>query len=585
MFGEILEIKDNNVIVKNVLSKIESNYLNVHVVFEHENTKMIGKISNISSEYFTISLIGEILNNKLVTGILKFPNMNSKVRIIYTSEIAYILGHQNVESVDNLYLGKSLSYPNFNVTVKNDTFFGSHFAVLGNTGSGKSCGVARLIQNIFYNKEKKPTNARIVMFDVYGEYYSAFKKIEEIPGIKVKNLVTNLKGANDQIISIPPHLLEIDDLALLLNAEDSSQLPIIEKALNLVYIFSEQEEIVLKHKDYILARALLDILASGKNPTQIRDQVVAVLSSFNTSDISLDSKIEQPGYIRTLKQCLNIDATGKINTMELVIEYLEQFVTEEIEMPKFKTTHTYTLKDLYNAFEFALISEGVLKSDKIFDKANILKVRLDAIIKSEASMYFQNSEFVTKEQFVENLFKVNSIEQAQILNINFDAIEERLAKTLTKIYSKFFWNYATNLTPRASAPIQIIVEEAHRYVQNDNDVEVLGYNIFDRITKEGRKYGVLLGLVTQRPSELSVTALSQCSNFLVFRMYHPEDLNIVARISTNIKEEDLQKLKTLRPGIALGFGTAFALTEYINFEYPNPAPASTNANINEIWYK
>ena len=68
--------------------------------------------------------------------------------------------------------------------------------------------------------------------------------------------------------------------------------------------------------------------------------------------------------------------------------------------------------------------------------------------------------------------------------------------------------WTANLTVRASYPIHIILEEAHRYVQNDSDIAVLGYNIFERITKEGRKYGVVLGLITQRPSELSTTALS-----------------------------------------------------------------------------
>ena len=69
---------------------------------------------------------------------------------------------------------------------------------------------------------------------------------------------------------------------------------------------------------------------------------------------------------------------------------------------------------------------------------------------------------------------------------------------------------------RATLPFHIILEEAHRYVQNDNDKFLLGYNIFERITKEGRKYGVILGLISQRPSELSETSLSQCNNFLIF---------------------------------------------------------------------
>ena len=88
-----------------------------------------------------------------------------------------------------------------------------------------------------------------------------------------------------------------------------------------------------------------------------------------------------------------------------------------------------------------------------------------------------------------------------------------LQKTITKIYSKLLFDYAKNLEQRATLPFHIVLEEAHRYVQNDNDVDVLGYNIFDRITKEGRKYGVLLGTYFTKPSDLSETSISQCSNF------------------------------------------------------------------------
>lgn len=588
MFGKIININEKTAVVENLLKRIETGLINIHVIFEYNGIRVVGQIHEMDSETITINFVGEIENDKLKLGIVKIPNINSKIRVIYENEINFVLGNQNFKSKDVTLLGKSVTYPKFNVTIPTNGFFGSHFAILGNTGSGKSCGVARLLQNIYYNKESIPLNSRIVMFDAYGEYHSAFTKVEQFPGIHVKNLVTNLNtlAPTDEIIKIPPYLLEVDDLALLLNVDNPNQLPIIEKALNLVYIFTEDESMVIKNKNYIIAKSLLDILSSGRTPTQIRDQIVAVLTTFKTNDINLETKIVQPGYIRTIRQCLNIDPTGKINTISLVVEYLSKFTEEDLSDVTFKRTAYYSLQDLYNAFEFALISEGVLKSDKVFDTANILKVRLDTLIKSSNAEFFQTDTASSIEDYVNKLFLTEAGEPVQILNVNFDSIDERFAKALTKIYSKFFWKYAVSLddAERAKHPINIIVEEAHRYVQNDRDIEILGYNIFDRITKEGRKYGVLLGLITQRPSELSVTALSQCSNFMVFRLYHPDDLQIISKISTNVSEELIEKLKTLRPGTALGFGSSFSLTNFIQFEYPNPAPASTNSDITNIWY-
>ena len=148
-----------------------------------------------------------------------------------------------------------------------------------------------------------------------------------------------------------------------------------------------------------------------------------------------------------------------------------------------------------------------------------------------------------------------------------------------------FFDFATFIDDRGSFPIHIVLEEAHRYVQYDTDVSVLGYNIFDRITKEGRKYGVILGLITQRPSELSITALSQCSNFVVLRMFYPDDLNIIKSITSNINDHIFEKIKSFLPGNALVFGLSFKMPLLVKLDLPNPMPESTSVNISSSWYK
>ena len=190
---------------------------------------------------------------------------------------------------------------------------------------------------------------------------------------------------------------------------------------------------------------------------------------------------------------------------------------------------------------------------------------------------------MSKEVYIKKLFGREN-DKRQIINMNLNYIDERFAKILTKIFTKMFFDYTTDLEHRASFPVHIILEEAHRYVQNDSDIHVLGYNIFDRITKEGRKYGVLLGLITQRPSELSNTALSQCSNFIAFRMFHPDDLTIISNISSNVSLETVEKLKSLVPGTAMVFGTSFKLPLLVKLELPDPMPQSTSVDIKNLWY-
>lgn len=586
MFGKIIEIKDNTVIIENSSGETEANILNLHVVFTSSNDlKTVGEIIAMTKSTITITLIGEIVNDKFIAGVIKKPSLKSGCRLVYKSEVELFLGNQDIASNKTLYIGKSAIYDGFKITASAEQFLGGHFAIIGNTGSGKSCGAARILQNIFYHiDDALPINAHIAVFDVYGEYNNAFSKFNSIPGIGFRYYSTEINENKNDIIIIPPFLLEADDWALLLNADDPSQIQIIEKALSLVNIFKGEGEKAIAWKNSIISNSLLDILTSGNNNTQIRDQIIAVLSKYNTPNINLNTPIIQPGYTRTLRQCLNIDNQGKIANIQLVVELLEKYINIDIEpMPKNEIL-TYSLEDLYYALEFALISEGILISDKIFDRNNILKIRLYSIINSNTSNFFNYPNYISKKDFVQSLFKTSSLSNAQLINFNFNNIDERLARVFTKIYCKMFFNYATKLEEKTSYPIHIILEEAHRFVQDNNDINVIGYNIFDRITKEGRKYGVILGLITQRPSELSKTALSQCSNFIVFRMYHPEDLNIIKEITSNIAEESVIKIKDSQPGSAMVFGTAFPIPALTKFELPDPIPISQSLNVVKTWY-
>ena len=398
-----------------------------------------------------------------------------------------------------------------------------------------------------------------------------------------KNFSSKVDLSEGELINIPAYFLGVDDLALLLNVSNSNQLPILEKTLKLVYIFKNIDENISKYKNDIIAGCLLDILTSGRTSTQIRDQIIAVLTRYNTETLNLDTEIAQPGYTRTIRQCLNIDNTGKMNSVQYVVDLLEQYKKLDLGNINGIPNFVYTLDDIYYALEFALISEGVLKSDKMYDEYNQLKVRLQQIINSDYKQFFNVGEFISKGEYVRNLFK--SDRSYQIINFNLNYIDERFAKKLTKIYSKLFFDFATFIEDRGSFPIHIILEEAHRYVQHDTDIDVLGYNIFDRITKEGRKYGVILGMITQRPSELSITALSQCSNFIVLRMFYPDDLNIIKSITSNLNDNIFEKIKSFLPGNALVFGTSFKLPLLVKLDLPNPMPESTSVNISDTWYK
>lgn len=578
MFGKILTIDGNSCKIENLSKVTHSELMNCHVIFPENDRKVMGEITKITDEVIDILLVGEIKNNKFYPGVVKKPN--TVPRIINVSELELVIGTQ---SKGLPVLGESSIYKGFNINLPIDDFFANHSAIIGNTGSGKSCGVTRILQNIIINSEKKPVNSHFVIFDAYGEYKNAFTKMNSV-NMNFKKYTTSIEEVDELMLQIPPNFLEVDDLAILLQVTDAMQLPVLEKTLKLVYIFTSEDEKVIEYKNDIIAKCLLDILTSGKSAGQIRDQIIAVLTSYNTESLNLESIIRQPGYDRTLKQCLLIDEHGKLNAISLVTEFLKKFTRLNLDNIMINYDYTYTLDDLYYALEFALLSEGTINSSDSYSKNNILKTRLQTIINSDYKSIFEVNKFMTKESFVEDIFKTDIGENVQLIDINLSHVDDRFAKVLTKLFSKLFFNYTNRLQKRGSFPINIILEEAHRYVQNDNDINIIGYNIFDRITKEGRKYGTLLTFITQRPCELSSTALSQCSNFIVFRIFHPNDFEIVKNISTNVDMESLEKLKTLNSGTCLAFGTGFKIPLLVNLELPSPMPESTSLKLSELWY-
>ena len=586
MLGTILEIVENNVFIKlSVDISQQPNLVGLHVVFEDGTKKIVGQIENANKEKITTSIVGEIQNNKFLPGNSNKPAFNSKVRIIDISELGLIFGQQTITDED-AYLGLSNIYENYKVTFKINDFFSNHFAILGNSGSGKSYTVAGLLQRLFTTTPTPPMFANILLFDAYGEYTQAFSKLHNInSSLNYKVYTTDTSGkSGNEVLRIPPWLLDVDDLALILDVSSPNQLPIIEKTLRLVPVLSGNNENVIRYKNDIIARAILDILLSGMDSTKIRDQIIAVLTKFNTTQLNLDSKISQPGYIRTLNQCLFIDKTGKLQEMELVVDFISSFIDDSLSLSdnSIDTNSYYTFDDLEYAMDFALISEGVLKSNRVYETANALMVRLHAINNTLQKEYFKYDKYITRKDYIYELLN-NGSEHCQIVNFNISYVDDRFAKVITKILSRIIFKEVVESDKRGSVPYHIVIEEAHRYVQNDKDINIIGYNIFDRITKEGRKYGILLGLITQRPSELSDTAISQCSNFIILRMSHPLDLDYIRRMVPNVSEELVNKLKNLKPGNCIAFGSAFKVPVFANIEMPNPEPLSQNVDVAKTW--
>lgn len=582
MFGKIVYISDNLAhILISEGTPLASNLMNMHVIFEDENKKILGEVEDIDQNIIKVSFLGEIVDGRFVGGVIRKPTLQAKLRLITKEELGLIVGENKPGS---MLLGYSPLYDDYPIMVDINELFSNHMAIFGNTGSGKSCGVARLLQNLFINPNFIPYRSNFFIFDAYGEYHNAFKDINKInPNYHFKFYTTSKQAEPNNILRIPLWLLDVDDMALLLGAETHSQLPIIERMLKLVAIFATNDKLANDYKNHLIAKAIMTILYTNQTSSSKRNDVFAILATCQTPEFNLEAPVRGIGYTRKFRDCFVIDTAGQFPESNLMTEYVSSFIKDELDVYEASTTNFYTLEDLEKALEFTLISEGLLRNEKSYNDAIMLKVRLHSLTIGENATYLRYPNYVSLEQYIASLISVEGNKKAQIINFNLEDVDDTFAKVVTKIYTKMLFNFTKKLKVRASIPFHIFLEESHRYVQNDTDKFLIGYNIFERVAKEGRKYGLIFNLISQRPVEISETVISQCSNFIIFKMNHPRDIEYIKKMLPNVSAEVVEKQKSLQPGTCVAFGKAFKVPMIVKMQMPNPEPHSSNCNVVATW--
>ena len=581
MFDKIIFISDESCKVKlKEDAEITMNLMNLHLIFEDDTKTVLAEVDDMNDGILNARFLGEIVDGRLIGGTIRKPSLDAKIRVIDKSEIPLITGS---DTAGYMELGVSPFYDDFPVFLDVNNFFSNHFAIFGNTGSGKSCGTTRLFQNMFHDQRLNPYKANIFIIDSSGEYYSAFHNLNQInSNYNYRYISTNETENLGEKLRLPIYLLNKDDLALLLQCTTHSQLPIIERMLKLALVFSQNDIDSNAYKNHLIAKAIMSILYTNETAPNKRNEIFSILASCSTDEFNLEAPVQGIGYVRKFRECFLIDNSGNFTESVLMNEYLESFIKEEFDSYEPHTGVYYTLDTLEKALNFTLISEGWLRNEQTYGDSVTLRVRLHSLIVGDNAKYFDVPDYMSLETFLSSLL-IKDGKKYQIVNINLNDIDDDFAKVLTKIYSRLIFDFAKALKDRGSIPFHIILEEAHRYIQSDHDRFLFGYNIFERIAKEGRKYGVILGIITQRPVELSDNVISQCTNFLIFKINHPMDIDYIRKTIPHITDDIIEKQKSLQSGTCLGFGLGFKIPLIVKMKMPDPAPLSGNCDVVRIW--
>lgn len=371
MFGKIKYISDNTAVVEiNKDGNLVSNLMNLHVVFESNGDKLLGEVKNVDENSVKIELLGEFVGTRFIAGTIKKPTLTSTLRVINEEELDIIMGKADENS---LYIGKSPIYKDRSIYANINDLFSNHLAIFGNSGSGKSCSVSRIVQNIFLNQNFLAQNANLFIFDAYGEYKNAFRDINKInPAYQYKFLTTNPTEETDMLFQLPVFLFTNDDVALLLNADNHAQLTIIERMMKLAKLFSRNDAVTEKLKNHLIAKAIQSVLFSNQNASGKKNDIFTIISSCQTPAFNMNTEIQGIGYTRRFSECFKIDSKGEFGESVLINEYIAKNLNEELESTiEVPSQAFFTLRDMEKALEFTLIGEGFLNNRLMQDSAII----------------------------------------------------------------------------------------------------------------------------------------------------------------------------------------------------------------------
>lgn len=495
-----------------------------------------------------------------------------------------------------LTIGSSVVFQGYDVKARIDEYFGGHVAVLGNTGSGKSCTVATVLQSLFEKKnEFLARGATFIIFDVNGEYRQAlsnlpcsikrsYLRITSDPDSPTPPALD--KNESAAIFRLPHWFMSVEEWELLLRASERTQQPVLRMALGLSSLFSEGQDNTLNEiKNHILASCILYILESEAGSPSKKDRITAILSSFSTQEINL----------QVIRDMIRI-SYGEMADPESLSMLLEKKILENISLPNY-SHKKFNFDNLGDALDLSLLYEEAHGNKQIRDYCAQMVTRFKWIKEREEFAFLRVSTTLLQDEeeepdlFVEKFMGLERKNEhlnktAQIVILDMNEAEDEIVEVASAVMARLIFNRLRKAEPRNRLPIHLILEEAHRYVAEKPTRHAIdASHIFERIAKEGRKYGVFLQVASQRPSELSKTVLSQCSNFVVHRIQNPDDLSHIRQMTPFISESVMKRLPSLPKQHALIFGNAVNLPTTFKVRNVNPRPKSDDAEIRKLWFK
>ncbi len=450
-----------------------------------------------SDRFISLIPVGEIQENgTFIRGVRHYPTTGAKVFAVGLNEINAIFSKFRDYK---FFIGQLANHKDYHLSLDPRALFGRHFAIIGQSGSGKSWTVTSLIQHTI----KAMPKTHLIMLDLHGEYC--------------------WKDADGRVQSAFPKEL--------VNYVDAQE-------MEMPYWMMSYAELV----DLFIDR---DDKGASLQMSYLRE-ILQQLKRKEAKQIGLNSvSIDTPIYFS-------------------LAEMYMQFKNANEERKDFGKTQGA----LFGQFD-----EFLVRMQSRFND-----VRYDFLLKPKKRNTSASMADLLR-QFVGLGAKKANITVVDLSSVPTDIRPAISAQVGRLAYEFNYWN-----PKRREFPITLICEEAHAYIPREKGGQFDGTKkMMERIAKEGRKYGVSIGVISQRPTELSETMLSQCSTFICLRTTNPDDQAYIRGLVPEAEGDLTDILTSLGRGEALVVGEATPLPTRVQVYKPSPEPKSNDVDYYSSW--
>lgn len=513
--------------------------------------------------YFEAVPVGELTNNGFQFGLSKYPMIGDEVSLASFENLAQILSNDAPETIS---FGKLL-INDYEPRINVNALFSTHISILGNTGSGKSTTIRKMLNDLISIDCINPNQMNFLIFDVHNEYANLPSKFSTPISL--------------DSFSIPTRRLDFEDWINLVNPAMAVQLPVLLNALRLASLVTSDNNQFL----WIYAYCALELYNNQQTEAVAkRTKIIGLLDKINDPSINQALQLYNSQYANFTGQNEAIfkqAITSYISTT-CSIDYINCGNHLNTLLTKQECTIN-DLKDLLAGVDLALLLEESKGNTAARSHCTTLISRIENLVFKYSKSLFDSSQakLATFESILNfekafTIFDCSSLEDNDLLFfssfiINLLLKEQILARKQSQNITKAF---------------HFVLDEAHRYITEKPQNEY--YNsitTYEKIAKEGRKFGLFLIIASQRPGELSKTVLSQCNNFILHRIRNNLDLEQLKRSIPYITDMQIYRMSYLKTGNALLVGDAFVMPIEVEIDGAIYGGPSSTLRLTDVWQK